>query len=82
MEQTTTLFLGNYHLEQALQDLYCILAPTNMRIRQGSYACLLFKGSKYLSDEVMNFYIDDLNTFCGHTTAHHAKFPTSYTFDV
>jgi len=53
-----------------------------MRIRQGSYACLLFKGSKYLSDEVMNFYIDNLNTLCGHTTALHAKISTSYTFDL
>jgi len=82
VEQTTTLFLGNYHLEQALQHLYCILAPTNMRIRQGSYACLLFKGSKYSLDEVMNFYINNLNALCGHTTALHAKFPTSYMFDV
>jgi len=53
-----------------------------MRIRQGSYACLLFKSSKYLSEEVMNFYIDNLNTLCGHTTALHTKFPTSYTFDI
>jgi len=82
VEQATTLFLGNYRLEQALQDLYCILAPTNMCIRQGSYAHLLFKGLKYLSDEIMNFYIHNLNTFCGHTTALHAKFPTSYTFDI
>jgi len=55
VEQTTILFLGNYHLEQALQDLYCILAPTNICIRQGSSAHLLFKGSKYLSVEVLNF---------------------------
>jgi len=82
VEQTTTLFLGNFHLEQALQDLYCMIAPTNIRIRQESYACLLFKSSKYLLDEVMNFYIDNLNTLCGHTTALHANFPTSYTFDV
>jgi len=53
-----------------------------MRIRQGSYACLLFKCSKYLSGEAMNFSFDNLNTLCGHTTALHAKFPTSYTFDV
>jgi len=45
LEQTTTLFLKNHHLEKALQDLYCIFAPTNMSIRQGSYACLLIKGS-------------------------------------
>jgi len=82
MEQTTALFLGNYHLEKALQDLYCILARTNLRIRQESYAHLLFKGSKYLSNEVMNFYINNLSTFCGHTTALRAKFPTSYTIDA
>jgi len=82
VEQTTTLFLRKYHLEQASQNLYCILAPANMRIRQGSYANLLFKGSKYLSEEVMNFYTNNLNTLCGHTTALHEKFPTSYTFDV
>jgi len=82
VEQITALFLGNFHLEQVLQDLYCILAPTIIPIRQGSHAHLLFKDSKYLLDEVMNFYIDNLNTLCGHTTALHAKFPTSYIFDV
>jgi len=30
----------------------------------------------------MNFYIDNSNTLCGHTTELHAKFQTSYTFDV
>jgi len=27
VEQTTMLFLGNYHLEQALKNLYCFLEP-------------------------------------------------------
>jgi len=30
----------------------------------------------------MNFYINNFNTLCGHTTVLHEKFPSSYTFDV